>query len=125
MDATVYISEYCRQSIYDRNNTSGIIIPYGADTKLISQTHDYRILRERHDIDDKDTVYDLEQFAKKLDAWLELMETSDIIYRNNGFYCLQPLAVHFRNDKNGIIRSLLNESFYWMKTLDEQTLSNI
>ena len=76
-------------------------------------------------IDDKDAVYDLEQFAKKLDAWLDLMETSNIIYRNNGFYCLQPLAVHFRKDKNGIIRSLLNESFYWMKTLDEQTLSNI
>ncbi len=76
-------------------------------------------------IDDKDSVYDLEQFAKKLDAWLELMETSDIIYRNNGFYCLQPLAVHFRNDKNGIIRSLLNESFYWMKTLDESQFSNI
>ena len=76
-------------------------------------------------IDDKDSVYDVELFVQKLDVWLELMENSNLIYRNNGFYCLQPLAVHFRNDKNGIIRSLLNESLFWIKTLDADFASNV
>jgi ubiquinone/menaquinone biosynthesis C-methylase UbiE len=76
-------------------------------------------------IDDKDPEWDKKQFAQKLDKWLHLMELSNVVYRNNGFYCLQPLAVHFRNDRNGIIRSLLKESLFWMKTLDEEFASGV
>jgi len=76
-------------------------------------------------IDDKDPEFDKRKFSQKLEKWLELMESTQIIRRDNGAYCLEPLAVHFRSDTNGIIRALLNESLFWMKTLDENFVSNI
>jgi ubiquinone/menaquinone biosynthesis C-methylase UbiE len=76
-------------------------------------------------IDDKDPEFDKRKFSQKLQKWLDLMESTQIIRRDNGTYCLEPLAVHFRSDTNGIIRALLNESIFWMKTLDENFVSNI
>ncbi|MFX1465900.1 MAG: class I SAM-dependent methyltransferase [Promethearchaeota archaeon] len=76
-------------------------------------------------IDDKDPQFDKSKFSQKLEKWLELMESSQIIRRDNGTFCLEPLAVHFRSEMNGIIRSLLNETLVWTKTLDENVISNI
>ena len=75
-------------------------------------------------IDEKDPTFDKEKFRIKLDKWLELMETAQIIRRDNGTYCLEPLAVHFRK-KNGVIRSLLNEITFYIRTLDDTYFSNI
>ena len=75
-------------------------------------------------IDEKDPQFDKAKFRIKLDKWLELMETAQIIRRDNGIYCLEPLAVHFRK-KNGVIRSLLNEITFYIRTLDDTYISNV
>jgi ubiquinone/menaquinone biosynthesis C-methylase UbiE len=76
-------------------------------------------------LDDKDPEFDKKKFSQKLEKWLGLMESAQIIRRVNGTYCLEPLAVHFRSDMNGAIRSLLNETLFWTKTLDEEFVSNV